>query len=475
MNISRALLCLLSAIPTAFTLSQAPALPGAQAVSAADRIYTADQTSNTITVIKPLTNDVLGTIALGLPRMTNILNPQYLQVVNSHGLGFSLDGKFLSHVSVTTNTLTVIRTSNNSIVSQTSVDRASHEAFFEHDGRTVWVACRGTSFVDLVDGMNGGVIGRIETLPGPSKVLFSPDGTLAYVNHIKSPTLSIIDVMTRKVVDTITGLGDVFSSDMMISADGSRLWAVHKMIGKTSIIDLETRAVVTVLDTGLESNHPNFAIINGTTFGFITVAASNETRVYQQDTPSSNPIFVESIPASGIEPHGIWGSPDNRFMYWVNEHSDTVDVLDLRTMSVISTLPVGQESQALVFVANAVPISSNTTSGENLGRQGLDKRVENRLISVTNSTKATALFTIRELDGLDMVQIIGRSLQINQTYVATAACTGCGGEATRLSIVKFKATVPIPGELGCAVAPQVLSFLPFFDNYDIDSLELGLM
>ncbi|KAG4429710.1 hypothetical protein IFR05_014807 [Cadophora sp. M221] len=475
MNLSRALLCLLLSNPTVLAFSQAPALLGAQPISAADRIYTADQTSNTITVIKPLTDEVLGTIALGLPRMTNVLNPQYLQVVNSHGLGFSLDGKYLSHVSVTTNTLTVIRTANNSIVSQTSVDRAAHEAFFEYDGRTVWVACRGTNFVDLVDGMNGGVIDRIETLPGPSKVLFSLDGKLAYVNHIKSPTLSIIDVATRRLVDTITGLGDGFSSDMMISADGLRLWAVHKMVGKTSIIDLETRSVVTVLDTGLESNHPNFAIINGTTFGFITVAASNETRVYQHDTPSSIPIFFKSIPAAGIEPHGICGSPDNRFMYWANEHSDTVDVVDLSTMSVVSTLTVGQESQALVFVANAVPPSSNTTGRENLGRQGLDKRVENRLISVTNSTKATALFTIRELEGLDMVQIIGRSLQINQTYVATAACEGCGAEAARLSIVKFKATVPIPGELGCAVSPQVLSFLPFFDNYDVDSLELGLV
>ncbi|PVH77491.1 hypothetical protein DL98DRAFT_591268 [Cadophora sp. DSE1049] len=260
----------------------------------------------------------------------------------------------------------------------------------------------------------------------------------------------------------------------MVSADGSRLWAVHKMIGKTSIIDLETRKAVTILETGLESNHPNFAIINGITLGFITVAASNETKVYQQDSPSSIPFFIKSIQVTGIDPHGTWGSPDDRFMYWANEHSDTVDVVDTSTMSVISTLAVGQESQALVYVNGAVPLSSKTTGMENLGRQGLGKRVENRLISVTNTTKATMIFTIRELEGVDKVQIIGRSLKINQTYIATAACKGYGAGEARLSIVKFKATVPIPGELGYVVAPQVLSLLPFFDNYDIDSLELGL-
>jgi len=456
-------------ISRAFAVLQAPALPGAQAISAEDRIYTGDQTSNTITVIKPLTNEVLGTIALGMPRMTSDLNSQYLQVINSHGLGFSQDGQFLAHVSVTTNTLTVIKTLDNSIVSQTSVDRASHEAFFEHDNRTVWVACRGTNYVDLVDALEGGVIAQVESDAGPSKVLFSPDGQFAYVNHIKSPTISIIDVPERKVIQTISGLADVFSSDMMISADGSRLWVVHKMIGKTSIIDLQTNLIVTFLDTGLESNHPNFAIVSGTTYGFVTVAATNETKVYQQDSPSSVPIFVKSIKSSGIEPHGIWGSPDNTRMYAVNEHSDTMDTIDTSTMSIISSLPVGQESQALVFVAGAVP--SPHTGTENLGQQGLGKRVENRLISVTNSTKATALFTVRELDGLDMFQVIGRSLEINQTYVATAECNGCNG--ARLQVVSFKATTPIVGELGCAVAPQVLSFLPFFKNYDINSLALA--
>lgn len=447
---------------------QAPARPDAQAIGPTDRIYTGDQTSNTITVIKPSTNEVLGTISLGDARLTNDLNPQYVKVVNSHGLGFSLDGKYINSISVTSNTLTVIRTLDNSIVSQTFVDRASHEGFFSHDNRTVWVACRGTAFVDIVDGLKGGIIGRIRTpTQGPSKVLFSPDGRTAYVNHILSPTLDIIDVEKRQVVDVIKGLADVFSSDMMISADGQRLWVAHKNVGKTSIIDLTRRSIVTFLDTGPETNHPNFAFVNGTTFGFVTVAALNETKVYRQDSPSTAPVFVKAIRASGIEPHGIWGSPDNTRMYTVNEHSDTVDVIDTSTLNVIHSLKVGQEGQALVYVAGAVTSGDGT---QNLGRQGLGKRIENRLIGVMNSTKATALFTIRELVGLDMLQIIGRQLEINQTYVARATCKTCNG--VMVPIVEFKATTPVVDHVGCAVAPQVLSFLKFFDVYDVNSLFL---
>jgi hypothetical protein len=122
---------------------QAPAIAGvAPPISGSDRIYTSDQSSNSITVIKPLTGEVLGTIALGDTRLTNVLNPQYTRVVNTHGLGFSRDGKYIVSTSVTSNTATVILCEDNSIVSQTSVDRNAHESFFAADNRTIWIGTR---------------------------------------------------------------------------------------------------------------------------------------------------------------------------------------------------------------------------------------------------------------------------------------------------------------------------------------------
>ncbi|KAK3669920.1 hypothetical protein LTR78_010171 [Recurvomyces mirabilis] len=475
------ILLVAAAARNTLALVQAPALPGAPPISSEDRIYTGDQSSNTVTVIKPSTNEVLGTISLGDPRLTNLVGPQYLKSINSHGLGFSRDGKHIVSLSVTSNTVNVIRTLDNSIVSQTFSDRAPHEAFFTADNRTVWVACRGTSFINIIDGLEGGIIGRIQTAPGPSKVLFSPDGKTAYANHILSPSVDIIDVANRKVTHIIHGLADVFSSDMMLSADGTRLWVAHKMIGKVSIIDLTTRTVVTALATGPETNHPNFAIINGTTYGFVTVAAVNATKVYRQDTPASSPVFITAIEASGVEPHGIWPSPDNTRMYVVNEHSDSVDVIDTSTLSVIDTLHVGQEGQALVYVAGAVPASTNvSTYTANLGHQGLSGRVENVLIPVvsntsrTTATNGSALITIRALPGLDMLQIIGRHLRANVTYVLSASPTGYGGDkpvAVKIPLVEFNASVPDP--MGCEIAPQVLGFMKVFGVYGLNTFEIG--
>ncbi|KAL1616429.1 hypothetical protein SLS56_011420 [Neofusicoccum ribis] len=467
------LLLVLSFAGTAFSQAQAPANAGAGApISSQDRIYTGDQSSNTITVIDPETNAVLGTISLGSSRLSDVIGPQYIRSVNSHGLGFSRDGKYIVSTSVTSNTVTVVRTQDNSIVSQTFTDRQPHEAFFAVDNRTIWVGTRGVDHVSIVDGLEGGVTETITSYGGPSKVLFSPDGATAYVNHIRSPYIHVIDVSSRATIANITGLAHPFSSDMMLSADGQRLWVAHKMLGAISIISTTTRRVISILPTGPETNHPNFAVINSTTHAFVTVAGEDATKVYRQPSAEQPPAYISTIASSGVEPHGLWPSADNTRLYVVNEHSDTVDVVDLTAPSlpVIRTLRVGQEGQALIYVSGAVPPGADATT--NLGAQGLDGRVPvvNKVVRVDGHANASALVTVRPEVGLDMFQVVGRSLRLNATYEVSAACVGCSG--VRIPLLEFTASMPVPGEDGCATAPQVLGFFKFNGVYDVDSLQV---
>ncbi len=242
-------------------------------------MYTAGQTSNTVTVIDPSTRKVLGTVALGDQRLGGDLGPQYLRDVDVHGLGFSRDGRYLDVVSATTNTVTVLRTVDNTVVSQTSVGRASHEGFFSPDGKTVWVADRALARLDIVDALHGGVVGHVATDDGPSKVLFSPDGRHAYVNHLRSGTIDVIQVSSRKVIQRIGGLADVFSSDMALSPDGAELWAAHKKVGKVSVVDLRSGRVTSVLNTGPDTNHPAFVTSPRAGYVYLTVGGENATRI----------------------------------------------------------------------------------------------------------------------------------------------------------------------------------------------------
>lgn len=434
---------------------QAPALPGAQPIGRGDRVYTADQTSNTVTVIDPSTRTVLGTIALGDQRLGGDLGPQYLRDVDVHGLGFSRDGRYLDVVSVTTNTVTVLRTADNAVVSRTNVGRAAHEGFFAPDGKTVWVADRALARLDIVDAIHGGVVGHVATDDGPSKVLFSPDGRYAYVNHLRSATIDVVRVSSRQVIRRIGGLADVFSSDMALSPDGAELWAAHKKVGKVSVVDLRSGKVTSVLTTGPDTNHPAFVTTPSAGYVYLTVGGENTTKIYQR-RPGNAPLLVGSVPSSGVEPHGIWPSPDNSTVYVVNEHSDSVDIIDTASRARVDTLPTGQEGQAIVYVAGAVPAGPGT---QNLGRQGLDQPVRNADATVTAGPGQVQV-TVRGVKGLDMVQLQGTGLTPNAAYTAYAA----RGD-DQVPLVSFSADAK-------GAVPQALAFVKFLGVYDIDRVQV---
>lgn len=223
--------------------------------------------------------------------------------------------------------------------------------------------------------------------------------------------------------------------------------------------------MVNVLDTGLETNHPNFVVMDNVTYGFVTVAGLNETKAYRQELPSEPPVYIGAVKSSGVQPLPIWPSPDNTRLYIGNEHSDSVDVVDPRTLKVLSTLRVGQEGQSLVYVAGAVTSGDGT---QNLGRQGLGYKVENKVIPVGGTVNGSALVTVHAVEGLDMVQFISNGLKENTTYIASASCYACNG--TQVPLLRFSGK---PSAKGCAVAPQVLGFVQFFGVYDMDSVTVS--
>jgi len=244
----------------------------------------------------------------------------------------------------------------------------------------------------------------------------------------------------------------VFSSDMGLSPDGQQLWVGHKKTGKVSIIATPTRKVTSVLDTGPGTNHPNFVTTAQGAYVYLTVGGLDETKIYQRHGDSA-PTYVGAVKASGTEPHGIWPSPDNTRAYVVNERSDTVDVIDTASRTVLTTLPVGQEGQALVYVADAVPTGPGT---QNLTRQGLDRQVANAPAHVHGP--GAVRVTVRAITGLDMVQLSADRLQANTRHTVY----GCRGDQ-QIPLLSF--TTDAMG-----AKPQALAFLQFFGVYDINSI-----
>src|SRR3569832_2258252 len=120
-------------------------------ISHHDRVYAAEQFSNTVSVTDPVDNKLLGVIRLGDPQPGNF-SPLYKGQVLVHGMGFSPDHKTLAVVSIGSNSVTFVDTATNAVKHITYVGRSPHEAFFTPDGKEVWVTVRGEDYIAVLDG-----------------------------------------------------------------------------------------------------------------------------------------------------------------------------------------------------------------------------------------------------------------------------------------------------------------------------------
>src|SRR5665811_1842760 len=98
-------LLLSSVIPAFAGQAPGPASSPDIAISHKDRFYTSDQFSNTVSVIDPADNKLLGVIRLGEATPAN-LSPLYKGQLLVHGMGFSPDHRTLAVISIGSNSVT---------------------------------------------------------------------------------------------------------------------------------------------------------------------------------------------------------------------------------------------------------------------------------------------------------------------------------------------------------------------------------
>ncbi len=340
--------------------ADAPDIP----VSHADRVYAAEQFSNTVSVIDPASNQLLGVIRLGDPQPTNF-SPLYRGQVLVHGMGFSPDRKTIAVVSIGSNSVTFIDTATNRVLHTTYVGRSPHEAFFTPDGREVWVTVRGEDYVAVLDGKTFEETGRIKTPGGPGMTIFSPDGRYGYVCSSFNPELVVFDVKTHAEVGR-TPQPSPFCPNIAATPDGTQVWYTLKDTGKTVVINARPPFnTLTVIDTGPITNHVNFVDTARGRFAYVTVGGLDQVLAFRRDTFEK----VATIPVGHL-PHGIWPSGDGTRVYVGLENQDAMAAIDTASNTVIATIPIGQAAQAVNYVPGAVPSGDGRAGLQPLGLAG---------------------------------------------------------------------------------------------------------
>jgi YVTN family beta-propeller protein len=333
-------------------------------ISSRDRVYAGEQFSNTVSVIDPASNKVLGVIRLGDPLPGN-LSPLYRGQLLVHGLGFAPDGRTLATVSIGSNSVTFIDTSTNVVKHVTYVGRSPHEAFFTPDGKEVWVTVRGEDYVAVLDGTTYQEKSRITLASGPGMTIFSPDGKYGYVCSSFNPETAVITVADHKVVAKVKQ-DSPFCPNIAATPEGDQVWLTLKDVGRTMVFNAKPPfQVLKSLDTGPITNHVNIVRNKNGRFAYVTVGGLDEVLAIRTDSFET----VAKIKVGEL-PHGIWPSGDGSRVYVGIENGDAMTAIDTVENKVVTTIPIGQAAQAVVYVPNAVPSGDGTGNLQPLGLAG---------------------------------------------------------------------------------------------------------
>jgi YVTN family beta-propeller protein len=368
-------LCLLCALSSASPRVQAAQAPFASGdadipISHRDRVYAAEQFSNTVSVVDPADNKLLGVIRLGDPQPGNF-SPLYRGQLLVHGMGFSPDRKTLAVVSIGSNSVSFIDTATNTVRHTTYVGRSPHEAFYTQDGREIWVTVRGEDYVAVIDAASFLETRRIATPAGPGMSIFSPDGRFGFICSSFTPELVVVETRTHMIVSR-QPQPSPFCPNIAATPDGEQVWYTLKDTGRTVVIQAKPPfKTLRVIDTGPITNHVNFVDNERGHFAYVTVGGTNQVLVIRRSD-----FQKESTIDVGDLPHGIWPSGDGKRVYVGLENQDALLAIDTLTNKVIARIPIGQAPQAVTYVPGAVATGDGLAGLQPLGVAGSDWSVE---------------------------------------------------------------------------------------------------
>lgn len=117
------------------------------------------------------------------------------------------------------------------------------------DGREVWVGSNATGLLSVVDAASGKVSTAAEGFGWPYRVLFSPDNALVLLPDLKKEELRFVDRRTRRELGRLAlpGMGP---QGIIFTPDGTHAFLSLSTGAKVAVIDVAARRVVREIAAG---------------------------------------------------------------------------------------------------------------------------------------------------------------------------------------------------------------------------------
>ena len=295
-----------------------------------DFLYVPNGGDNTVSVIQTSDNTVIATVSVG----TNPLRC----AVTPNGLFVYVTNVGLANVSK-------IQVSDNTVVATIPVGLFPSGCKVTPNGLFVYVANFVDGTVSKIATSTDTVVATITVGSLPDGLVITPNGLEVYVNNSNAATVSVIQTSSDTVSNTITVGTTPLSSD--VTPNGLFVYVANSDSDNVSKISTASKTVVATITVG---DSPNGVAV--TPSGNHVHVTNNGTGDNVSKIATATDVIIQTINV-GVDPKGVTVAPDGLTVYVSNFGSDTVSVLEGAgfTSDLITNFVVARD---LAFLLNGV-------------------------------------------------------------------------------------------------------------------------
>ena len=300
------------------------------------RIIQTNSAGDDVSIIDPATNKVVGVI-------------NGIEV--SHGAAAAPDGSHYYISNEAESTLDVVDTKTLKVTRSIPLSGHPNNIAVSKDGRRVYVSiAMAPGAVDVIDTAS---LEKVKSIPVKGAVhntYVTPDGKYAVAGSIPSKTITVIDTGTETPTWSLTMDLGIRPMAFYTNPDGSTKWifvqlsafngfavvdfATHKEINRIKLPELPPGKAPFLV--GGNESHGMAITSDGKT---LIVNSRLNTAIYSYSLPDLKLLGSTDV---GLSPDWVTLTPDGKKAYVANAGSNSVSVVDIKSMKELTRIPVGQ-------------------------------------------------------------------------------------------------------------------------------------
>ena len=309
---------------------------GTSAPAGKVRIIQTNAAGDSVSIIDPLTNKVVGEIT---------------GIEVNHGAAAAPDGSRIYVSNEADSTLDVADGRTLKVTAKIPLSGHPNNIAASRDGRRVYVSiAQAPGAVDVIDTTS---LQRVKSIPVKGNVhntYVTPDGRYVVAGSVVGKRITVIDAQTEQpawVLDFDLGVRPMAFEK---NPDGStkRIFAQLSDLNGFAVVDFATHKEVTRIELPKLAAGKVPFLGGGNTSHGLAVTADGKTLVVNSRLNSA--VYMYSLPDLkllgsvdvGRAPDWVTLTPDSKMAYVANAQSNSVSVIDINALKEVTRIPVGQ-------------------------------------------------------------------------------------------------------------------------------------